>query len=65
MRSSVSLHKENQQVLLCVLCHIYICIEASVACGVVEMLRIFVVEQMDMILHGIMQSTLEHCVEKL
>ena len=29
------------------------------------MLRIFVVEQMDMILHGIMQSTLEHCVEKL
>ena len=63
MRSSVSLHKENQQVLLCVLCHIYR--EASVACGVMEMLRIFVVEQMDMILHGIMQSTLEHCVEKL
>lgn len=26
-----------------------------------EMLRIFGVEQMDMILHGIMQSTLEQC----
>jgi hypothetical protein len=65
MRSSVSLHKENQQVLLCVLCHIYIERESSVACGVMEMLRIFVVEQMDMILHGIMQSALEHCVEKL
>ena len=47
-------------------CDIYIYIYIVKCCmWGMGMFTIFVVEKMDMILHGIMQSTLEHCVEKL